>query len=134
MTQLQKRSQTFAGTEQRWLGSRQGMDTCRTVTLDKTAWAGKVVNGRLKGGEAIVQKSTDDTWVPYASGGSNNTNKVVGFLRNDIPFRTGADDGDCVAPMLDEGRIIVNYLPSTVAVGATQAYPGRFVLIDKDHT
>lgn len=134
MTQLQKRSQTFAGTEQRWLGSRQGMDTCRTVTLDKTAWTSKVVNGRLKGGEPIAQKSTDDTWVPYASGGSNNTNKVVGFLRNDIPFRTGTDDGDCVAPMLDEGRIIINYLPSTVAVGATLAYPGRFVLLDKDHT
>lgn len=134
MTQLQKRSQTLVGTEQRWLGSRQGMDTCRTVTLDKTAWTSKVVNGRLKGGEPIVQKSTDDTWVPYASGGSNNTNKVVGFLRNDIPFRVGAGDGDCVAPMLDEGRIIVNYLPSTVAVTATLAYPGRFVLIDKDHT
>lgn len=130
MTQLNRRSEVFGGTDQRWLGSREGMDQCRTVTLDDAAWAGKVDNGRLKGGEPIAQNTSNDKWVPYASGGSNGTNKLVGFLRNDIPFREG--EGDCTAPMLDHGRIIVKYLPSPVAVTATQT--GFFRLIDPDHT
>lgn len=130
MTQLQKRSESFGGTDQRWIGSREGFDTARTVTLDYAAWESKVSNGRLQGGEPIAQRSDNDKWVPYASGGSNGTNKLVGFLRNDHPVVTGA--GDIVAAMLDRGRIIVKYLPSTVSVTATQT--GFFQLIDPAHT
>lgn len=130
MTQLGRRTEVFGGTDQRWLGSREGMDQCRTVTLDDAAWAAKVQNGRLRGGEPIAQRSDNDKWVPYASGGATGTGTLVGFLRNDIPFREG--EGDCTAPMLDHGRIIVKYLPSPVAVGATQT--GHFRLIDPDHT
>ena len=130
MTQLQRRSETFGGTDQRWLGSREGMDQCRTVTLDDAAWAAKVENGRLRGGEAIAQRSDNNKWVPYASGGATGTGTLVGFLRNDVPFREG--EGDNVVPMLDHGRIIINYLPSAVAVNATQT--GQFRLIDATKT
>lgn len=130
MVQLNKRSETFGGTDQRWLGSREGMDQCRTVTLDDAAWAAKVDNGRLKGGEAIAQRTDNNKWVPYASGGATGTGTLRGFLRNDVPFREG--EGDNSVPMLDHGRIIVNYLPSAVAVGATQT--GFFRLIDATTT
>lgn len=126
MTQLQKRTETFGGTDQRWLGSREGTDTARTVTLDHDAWSGKVVNGRLKGGEPI--KITGGKYVPYAGTGT-----LVGFLLNDVPFRIDTvAKPDKVAPMLDRGRIIVKYLPSAVAVGATLAAGARFSLIDVD--
>lgn len=126
MTQLQKTSETFGGTDQRWLGSREGMDTQETVTLDHDAWAGKVVNGRLKGGEPI--KITSGKYVPYAGTGS-----LVGFLGQDVPFRVDATNKpDKVAAMLNRGRIIVKYLPSTVAVGATLAAGARFKLVDVD--
>lgn len=126
MTQLQKTSEAFGGTDQRWLGSREGTDTARTVTLDHDAWQGKVVNGRLKGGEPI--KITSGKYVPYAGTGS-----LVGFLLNDIPFRVDTENKpDCVAPMLDRGRIIVKYLPSEVATNATLAAGARFSLIDPD--
>lgn len=123
MTQLQKTSETFGGTDQRWLGSREGTDTAETVTLDHDSWDDKVVNGRLKGGEPI--KITAGKYVPYGGTGS-----LVGFLLNDVPFRVGS--GDKVAPMLNRGRIIVKYLPSTVAVGATLAAGARFKLVDVD--
>jgi hypothetical protein len=123
MTQLQRTSETFGGTDQRWLGSREGTDTAVTVTLDYDSWESKAVNGRLKGGEPI--KITAGDYVPYGGTGS-----LVGFLLNDIPFRE--DGGDVVAPMLDRGRIIVKYLPSTVAVGATLAAGARFKLVDVD--
>jgi hypothetical protein len=126
MTQLQKTSETFGGTDQRWLGSREGTDTAVTVTLDHDAWAGKVVNGRLQGGEPI--KITSGKYVPYGGSGS-----LVGFLLNDVPFRVDATNKpDKVAPMLDRGRIIVKYLPSTVAANATLAAGARFKLVDVD--
>lgn len=132
MTQLEgitPRS-TLAGTDQRWLGSREGMDTCKTITLDHDSWDDKVVNGRLKGGEAVAYNTSTNKWVPYASGGSNGTNQLRGFLRNDMPFRVGG--GDKTAALLTRGRIILKYLPSTVAVGATRHANARFELIDVD--
>lgn len=126
MTQLQKFSETFGGTDQRWIGSKEGFDTAVTVTLDHDAWQGKVVNGRLKGGEPI--KISAGKYVPYAGTGS-----IVGFLATDVPFRVDTTNKpDKVAPMLDRGRIIVKYLPSTVAVGATLAAGARFKLVDVD--
>lgn len=126
MTQLKRRTESFGGTDQRWLGSREGTDTARTVTLDYTAWSGKVHNGRLKGGEAIAYNTATEKWVPYASAGADGTNKLTGFLLNDTPVV--ADAGDIVAPMLDRGRIVLKYLPSAVGASATQT--GHFRLIE----
>jgi hypothetical protein len=128
MTQLQKTSETFGGTDQRWLGSREGMDTQRSVTLDHDSWDDKVVNGRLKGGEAIAFNTSTKKWVPYASGGSNGTNQLRGFLGQDTPFRVGS--GDKTAAMLTRGRIVLKYLPSTVAANATINANARFEFID----
>jgi hypothetical protein len=125
MTQLQKFSETFGGTDQRWLLSREGTDTAETVTLDHDSWDQLVVNGRLKGGEPMKAGSggTAGKMIPYGGTGS-----LAGFLLNDVPFRVGG--GDKVAPMLNRGRIAVKYLPSTVAVGATLAAGARFKLVD----
>lgn len=128
MTQLQRSTDAFGGTDQRWLGSREGTDTARTVTLDYAAWSAKASNGRLKGGEAIAFDVSAKTWVPYDSGGSNGTDSLSGFLLNDTPFRENG--GDKVAPMMTRGRIILKYLPSAVATGATRHADTRFELLD----
>lgn len=128
MTQLQPRTETFSGTDLRWLGSREGMDTARTVTLDYASWTGKVTNGRLKSGEAVAFDTNAGTWVPYNSAGSNGTNAVSGFVLYDQPVIT--DAGDIAVPMLDRGRINNKYLPSAVAVDATQAATARFSFVD----
>lgn len=127
MTQLQKTTETFGGTDQRWIGSKEGFDTAVTVTLDHDAWQGKVVNGRLKGGEPMKKGSggTAGKYVPYAGTGS-----LDGFLATDVPFRVDTTNKpDKVAPMLDRGRIVVKYLPSTVATSATLAAGARFKLV-----
>lgn len=128
MTQLQKTSESFGGTDQRWIGSREGLDTQRTVTLDHDSWTGKVTNGRIKGGEAVAFNTSTKKYVPYASGGSNGTNQLMGFLGQDIPFRVGS--GDKVTAMLTRGRIILKYLPSAVTASATRHANSRFELID----
>lgn len=128
MTQLQKTTESFGGTDQRWLGSREGMDTQRSITLDHDSWDDKVTNGRLKGGEAVALNTSTKKWVPYASAGSNGTNTLYGFLGQDIPFRVGS--GDAATAMLTRGRIILKYLPSPVAASATRHANSRFELID----
>lgn len=128
MTQLKKTSESFGGTDQRWAASREGFDTQRSVTLDHDSWDDKVVNGRLKGGEAIAFNTSTKKWVPYASGGANGTNQLRGFLGQDIPFRVGS--GDKTASMLTRGRIVLKYLPSTVAANATINANARFEFID----
>lgn len=128
MTQLQKRGDTYGGTDQRWLGSREGVDTQRTITLDHDSWDDKVSGGRLKGGEAVAFNTSTKKWVPYASGGSNGTNQLAGFIGQDMPFRVGG--GDATAAMLTRGRIILKYLPSTVTASATRHANSRFELID----
>jgi hypothetical protein len=121
MTQLQRTSESFAGTDQRWLGSREGTDTARTVTLDHDAWESKVVNGRLLGGDAMALNSGTGKYEPATTG-------VEGFLLNDIPFRVDpVGKPDCVAPMLDRGRIVLKYLPTAVAAGEL---PARFTAIE----
>lgn len=128
MTQLQRTTESFGGTDQRWLGSHEGTDSAMTVTLDYDSWESLVTNGRLKSGEPVAHDSSTDKWVPYDDGGSNDTNKIEGFLLTDVPVRT--DGGDVVAPLMVCGRIILKYLPSTVAANATLATGAFFKLID----
>jgi len=130
MTQLQMTREEFGGTDQRWIGSREGLDTQRTITLDHDAWQAKAVNGRIKGGEPVAYNTSTDKWVPYASGGANGTNQLRGFLGQDIPFRVGS--GDKTTAMLDRGRIILKYLPSPVTTTATVHSSARFSLVDVD--
>lgn len=130
MVQLTRRSEQFGGTDQRWLGSREGVDTARTITLDHDSWTGKVVNGRLKGGEAVAFNTSTKKWVPYASGGSNGTNQLRGFIPADQPFRVGG--GNVVVPMMTRGIIIIKYLPSAVTATATLHASARFELRDVD--
>lgn len=128
MTQLQRRTEAFGDVDQRWIGSADGTDTARTVTLDYAAWQPKTTNHRIRGGEPVAfsTATSPGKWVPYASGGASGTATLRGFILNDIPVVP--DAGDIVAPMMDEGRIILKYLPSPVAANATQT--GFFRLID----
>ena len=121
MTQLSPRVETFGAGDQSWLGSKHGTGDCRTVTINVTAAAAKISNGVIKSGEplAIVAGLA----VPYASGASDGSQILAGFLLTDTAVVTGA--GNTVAPLLDHGRVILSKLPSAVAANATTS--GQFV-------
>lgn len=127
MTQLAVRRDSFGPGDQSWLGSRRGVDTARTITIDATASSSKINNGYMKSGEPLAKSTATGKYIPYASGTSaNGANVLAGFLVADLPVIAGA--GDAVGALLDFGRIVLPKLPSTVAANANTS--GSFVFVD----
>lgn len=87
---------------QKWLGSAHATSNARTITLDGTTLAGFKDQGVIPAGTPITE----------AAGGkfapAKDSDALAGFLLVDQLF-----DGtnDVIAPLLDHGRIRVDYLP-----------------------
>lgn len=130
MTQLGLRRETFGVDDLTWLGSRRGVDTAQTATIDLSAWksANKITTGNyIKSGEPAKYATVGGKkkLVPYAGSGT-----LAGFLLTPthVDPRLG-DDADIVVPLLDFGRIVVANLPSGHQVGANPTTSGQFVFV-----
>ncbi|MFB8281896.1 potassium transporter [Nocardia colli] len=121
--QLSPRRESFTSGDQAWLGSAHGTKNARTFTIDVTASAAKISQGRIKSGEAFA--IVNGLGVPYNAGGSGGTNILAVFLLTDTPVTAGA--GNVVAAGLDHGRVRLSRLPSTVAADATTT--GQFIFV-----
>jgi hypothetical protein len=129
MTQLRKRHESFLVGDLTWLGSKRGVDSAQTVTLDVSAFqaADLVTEGYyIKSGQPLKAATVDGTtkYVPYA-----NTGTLAGFLLTDQFIDPRLDDtADTVAPMLDFGRIRTSKLPTT-GFPASPTTSGQFVFV-----
>ena len=131
MVQLGLRRESFGVDDLTWLGSRRGVDTARTATIDLSAWksANKVTFGNyIKSGEPakFATVGGKQKLVPYAGSGT-----LAGFILTPThvdPRLTDAD-ADIVVPLLDFGRIVVANLPSGHQVGANPTTSGQFVWV-----
>ena len=110
MTNLSIRSESFTGSDDRWLGSREGLATAQTVTLDAAAFDGDVV----KSGTPLTKSG--DLAVPYAGTGD------LLFLATDQDVSAG----NSVAPAIDRGRIRTAFLPVAFTAPAGSS---RFVFV-----
>ena len=110
MANLSIRSESFGGSDDRWLGSREGLATAQTVTLDGTAFPDDVVTS----GTPVTKSG--DLAVPY------NGTDLDGFVATDQDV-TG---GNTPAPLLDRGRIRTAFLPVAFTAPADA---GRFVFV-----
>lgn len=132
MTQLTPVIEHFGPGDQSWLGSRRGVDTAQTVTLDATAVAGLVTSGYIPSGIPLAYNPTTRKHEPYNSGASGGTAylaTLAGFLVADVPIVIAPGEsgvGDIVAAMLDTGRILVNRLPVAFTPPANS---GNFVFV-----
>lgn len=120
MTQLGIRSESVGAGDQSWLGSRHGTDTPKSATLNPSAWTSKTTNGVIKSGEPFALAS--GLAVPYASGASDGTEVIYGFILTNVSVVSGA--GNVTFPALRHGNVILSKLPSTVA--ATAKTSGNF--------
>lgn len=104
-------NETFGVDDQRWLGSAHGIWNCRTVKLDLDEFTAQThyPDGYLPSG--IPLAIVDDVAVPYASGGSNGTNVLAGFLFTAQRVVAGQEDAVINVPLLDHGRVNVPLLP-----------------------
>lgn len=122
MSQLAPRTESFGAGDQSWLGSRHGTDVAKSATLNPTAWASKVSNGRIKSGEPFALVS--GLAVPYDADAETGAEVLAGFILTDQAVTAGG--GNVTFPGVWHGRIILSKLPSEVAADATTA--GLFVL------
>lgn len=88
------------GRDDRWLGSRRGVGTARTVTLDTTGFP-KATDGIVPGGTPVELKN--GLAVAYGDG----TNPLAGFTLDDASIR----DGNAPVALLDHGRVLTQNLP-----------------------
>lgn len=88
-------------TTQKWLGSAHATDNARTVTIQADSLKKYAAKGYVPAGTPLAVGEKGKFKI-YTEG------PVAGFLLVDQPF-----DGvhDVVAPLLDHGRIRVDYLP-----------------------
>ena len=121
MSQLAPRTESFSAGDQSWLGSRHGTDVAKTATGAPSAWTGKIVDGRIKSGEAFAVKS--GLAVPYDSTKSDGTEVLAGFVFTDTPV--DPNRGNFTFPGVWTGRIRLSKLPSTVTASAKTS--GLFV-------
>ena len=89
-------------TDQKWLGSAHGTDNARTVTIDGTTLGAFTQRGFVPAGTPLTE----------AAGGkfapATVSDELAGFRLVDQPLDTTAD---VIAPLLDNGRIRVKFLP-----------------------
>lgn len=116
MTNLGIRSESGAGSDDRWMGSREGLETAQTVTLDADGFAG-VEAGLVKAGTQLAEGDGGKV-VRF----TDATQTFVGFLADDRSVAAG----DSVGPMLDRGRIRTSLLPNPFVAPSTS---GRFVFV-----
>lgn len=104
------------GRDDRWLGSRHGVENARTVTLNSEGFDTSAPDGIVKSGTPV--EIVGGLAVEWAG-----TNKIEGFVLDDVSVR----DGDSPAPLLWHGLINTQFLP--VATFTVPANPGPFVYV-----
>lgn len=107
-------SETVAGGNISWLGSRHGVANARTGTLKASAFTDKFVPSGTP-----VSVDTDGTYVPYTAAVDQ---VLTGFVINDADVT----DGDEPVAILDHGRIIAANLPVEFTVPTA---PGAFTYL-----
>ena len=110
-------SKSFGGGDDSWMGSRHGVETAQTITLDASAFT--VTDDIVKSGCPVALDG--DLAVPYDPTPVTG-NTLHGFVIGDHSVA----DGDTPVAVLERGRIKTANLPVTFTPPAD---PGLFVFV-----
>lgn len=107
-------------TTQKWLGSAHATSNARTITIDGTTLSDFAEPGFIPAGTPIAE-GAGGKFAPAKAGDT-----LAGFLLVDQPF-----DGtnDVIAPLLDHGRIRVDYLPKGAPDVTAMPDNTRFIFV-----
>lgn len=95
-------SKSFGGGDDSWMGSRHGVETATTITLDASEFTDTLV----KSGTPIAKSATDGMADPYDPTPTTG-NTLYGFVIGDHDI----SDGDTPVAVMWHGRVIVDNLP-----------------------
>lgn len=103
--QLNKHKYKWGTGDNKWLGSAHGTSNARTVTIDERSLYG-FRDGLIPSGTPL--KSVEGgKFAPVTAA----EDELAGFLLTDQSIVPG--EGDVIAPLLEHGRIRVDYLPES---------------------
>ena len=120
--QLKTVTERWGSGSQKWLGSAHGTNAAQTVTIDGSTLSVFAADGVIPAGTPLKNAAAGKV-APVTAAGDT----LAGFLLTDQSFE-GA--GDVVAPMLDHGRVRVDYLPEGAFDVTTLTTPNpHFVLV-----
>lgn len=123
--QLNAVKESWGSENQKWLGSSHATDVAQTVTLDGAkfaAFAGKTIPS----GIPLKKAESGGKFEPVADAGD----ALAGFL---FTAQSWDGKGDVIAPMLDHGRIKVDFLPEDAFDVTSLSTPSpHFVLVKKE--
>lgn len=108
------RTESYGGGDDSWMGSRHGVDTAQTVTLDASAFT--VTDDIVKSGYPVEFDATSGLAEPLTTG------TLYGFVIGDHYI----GNGDTPVAVLERGRVIVDNLPVSFTPPAD---PGLFVFV-----
>ncbi len=119
-------TESYQQEDQSWLGSADGTNSARSVTLDAATFteATHYPDGYLLSGLPLADQG-DGTFGPVNSAATDGTQNLAGFL-----FTAQVTDGTghVGAPMLDWGRIVTDKLPVALDAASQDTNPHfRFV-------
>lgn len=125
---LSTRSQSFTNDKQSWLGSEHGTNSCRSITLDTSAFTAGThyPNGFFPSGLALGKITATGLYAPYNNANSNGTETLAGFLFTDV--NPGSPTTiDVQGAMLEHGRVIAANLPIAVDAPGQADVAGRII-------
>jgi len=106
--------------DHRWLGSKHGTDTAKTITLDASAFSALgFADGVVPSGVVLAKITTSGLYGPYDKAGTGGLGTAVGFLfttQNTEDFTV-----DTPAALLWHGSVIVANLPTDHGLNVTAA-------------
>lgn len=108
------RREAFGEPDLSWLGSRRGVDTARTITLDHSKFPA-AVDGIVPAGTP-VEAAGNGLYQPFGSG------TLAGFTLNSVRVSLGDES----VALLDHGRVKTDKLPVEFTPPAD---PGQFVFV-----
>lgn len=112
---------SYANEDRRWLASRKGYDTCRSITLDMSTFAaGHLTDkGAIPSGVVLGKITATGKYGPYDTDGADGREVAAGFLFTSVvPDNTTlASATDCGATLCWEGIVNQDFLPVFTVTG-----------------
>ena len=118
-------SESWGGDDQSWLAASHGQDMARSITLDTSAFteATHYPDGYVLSGTPLGQITASGLYAPYASGATDGTETLAGFLLTPVKMTSGG--ADVGGALFEHGRVVEANLPIEIDAAGKTDVAGR---------
>jgi hypothetical protein len=112
-------SESFAkGSDKSWIGTRMGLSTMRSITLDISTFdAEHVAGGYIPSGIVLGIITATGKYGPYEDAALDGRQVARGHLFEEVKVNAAATDADCGAALFWTGVVKLSKLPQFTGTG-----------------